>query len=95
MPATPQGVNAASSDTAKILKAIQGVNTQVNGMETRLTKLEMPAAKQKGAQNRTVFFGKGDPEEDKYFEPPLPIQPPNPVRNGGLRIGEVRVRMAM
>ena len=95
MPATPQGAHAASSDTAKILEAIQGVKTQVNGVETRLTKLEMPAAKQKGAQNRTVFFGKGDSEEDKYFEPPLPIQPPNPVRKGGLRIGEVRVRMAM
>ena len=59
MPATPQGVNAASSDTAKILEAIQGMKTQVNGMETRLTKLEMPAAKPKGAQNRTVSSARG------------------------------------
>ena len=94
MPATPKGANAASSDTAKIHDAIQDVKTQVHGMETRLTKQEMPAAKQKAQQNRTVFFGE-DSEEDEYFEPPLPIQPPNPVRKGGLRIGEVRVRMAM
>ena len=48
-----------------------------------------------GSAESDGFFGEGDSEEDEYFEPPLPIQPPNPVRKGGLRIGEVRVRMAM
>ena len=83
MPATQEGGTAASSDTAKILEAIQDMKAQVKGMETRVAKLEMPAAKPKGAQNRKVFFGEGDLEENEYFEPPLPVQPPNPVRRGG------------
>ena len=56
IPATPKGATTASSATAKILEAIQDVKAQVNGMETRVAKLEMPAAKPKKAQ-----VGSGQP----------------------------------
>ena len=88
MLATPEGLTAASrdtSDTAKILEAIQDVKVQLKRMATRVAKLEMPAAKPKGTRGRTVFFGDGHSEEEEEFELPLPVQPPNQGRTGSSR----------